>query len=66
MGYKGSKILKKKFGKVAPTDSLKTFYTPDTPLYPLDYQQVTHQIQLSESGQPLLDTAKMWQYDVTR
>lgn len=32
MGYKGSKILKKKFGKVAPSDSLKTFYTPDTPL----------------------------------
>ena len=37
MGYKGSKILKKKFGKVAPTDSLKTFYTPVPPWLSISY-----------------------------
>lgn len=41
MGYKGSKILKKKFGKVAPTDSLKTFYTPVPPWLSTSYASDT-------------------------
>ena len=41
MGYKRSKILKKKFGKVAPTDSLKTFYIPVPPWLSISYASNT-------------------------